>query len=120
MQTEEEEKLTFCVGWLDRISRVATGGNSPSPMHVSGWSAMGSSHLKPNFWLQIRIIAELLAGRQNPTAGVQGGEPPRRIFTTELRVPGTGATHKELFIQKTRQWMEANQVLAEMRSTEMN
>ena len=56
---------------------------------------------------------ELLAGRQNPTASVQSGKPPRRVFTTGMRVPGVGATHKEWFIQKTKQWMEAKQVLAE-------
>jgi len=59
---------------------------------------------------EVRSIVELLTGRQNPTAGVQGGEPPRRTFTTELRVPGVGATHKEWFIQKTKQWMEDKQV----------
>ena len=84
-------------------------------MQKSGWSAMNSSQFKPTFLLQIRRIVELLTGRQNPTAGVQGGEPPRRTFTTELRVPGVGATHKEWFIQKTKQWMEDKQVLAETR-----
>ena len=55
---------------------------------------------------------ELLDGRQNPQVNLQGGQPPRRTFNTGLRVPGVDATHKELFIEKTAEWMERRQVLA--------
>ena len=68
--------------------------------------------LKPKLLLQIRYIVELLAGRQNPTTVVHVGQPPRRTFTTQLRVPGLGVTHKEWFVEKTRQWMEDKQVMA--------
>ena len=81
-------------------------------MQKSGRSAMNSSQFKPTLLLQIRSIVELLAGRQNPPVILQGGQPPRRAFNTGLRVPGVGSTHKELFVEKTAQWMEEKQVLA--------
>ena len=70
MQTEEEEKLTFCVGWLDRNSRVARGENSP--MQWLGWSAMDSSYLKPILWL-IQKYCGVAGWPAEPTS-----HPPRR------------------------------------------
>ena len=73
---------------------------------------MDAPHLKTTFSLEIRSIAELLSGRQNSTVVAEVGQPPRRTFTVNLRVPGLGVTHKEWFVEKTRQWMEDKQVLA--------
>ena len=48
-------------------------------------------------------------GEQNQPANPT--PPPARVFNPNLLVPGLGHTHKELFAEKTLDWMQDNQVL---------